>query len=262
MNLRRVLAVFKRHYYMTMHSPPRILDTLFWPFVDILVWGYLTVFLQRSRGDLAAPIGFLLGGVLLWDLLFRTNLGIALTFLEESWSRNVINLLASPLTPAEYLAGATLWALAKLALGWVLIVVLAWGLFAFNVIAVGPILALFALALMLFGAALSLLVLGLVLRYGPGADVLAWAIAVLVVPLSVVFYPLSVLPGWARVAATSLPAAHVFESMRTVLAGGAIPWGSLGTAFALDALYLMAAFIFAKKMFSTLRRRGYVTRYM
>jgi ABC-2 type transport system permease protein len=262
MNPRRVLAVFKRHYYMTVYSPPRILDTLFWPFVDILVWGYLTVFLREGRGALSAPLGFLIGGVLLWDLLFRTNLGIALTFLEESWSRNVVNLLASPLTPAEYLAGATLWALAKLVLGWVLIAALAWALFAFNVITVGPVLALFALALMVFGAALSLLVLGIVLRYGPGAEVLAWALAVLIVPLSAVFYPLSVLPGWAQGVATSLPPAHVFESMRAVLAGRAIPWGSLGAAFGLDAVYLTGAFVFAKGMFATLRRRGYVTRYM
>jgi len=114
----------------------------------------------------------------------------------------------------------------------------------------------------LFGLALALVVLGCVLRFGTGAEILAWAIAFMVMPVSAVYYPVAVLPGWAQAVAYSLPTAHVFETMRAVLSGNAIPWHHLAAAFGLDLLYLAAGFWFARWMFGKLRRRGYVTRYM
>jgi ABC-2 type transport system permease protein len=134
--------------------------------------------------------------------------------------------------------------------------------FSFAPGAYGPALVPFAGVLLLFGVALSMIVLGFVLRFGNGASILAWAVTACFMPISAVFYPVSVLPGWAQHVAAFLPTAQVFESMRTVLAGGAIPWGRLGLAFALDAVYLTGAFWFARSMFATLRRRGYVTRFM
>jgi ABC-2 type transport system permease protein len=262
MNRQRVMAIFRRHYYATLHSPARVFDWLFWPIVDIIVWGFLTAFLQSDRAGVAGPFGFLLGGVLVWDLLFRSKNGIALTFLEEAWGRNVINVLVSPVEPAEYLAGAVLWAMVRLAVGWVITAILALVLFAFNVFDLGLVLPLLAAALVLFGLALSLVVLGFLLRFGYGADILAWAIAFMVMPVSAVYYPVSILPGWAQAVAASLPTAHVFEAMRTVLGGGATPWDRIAAAFVLDAVYLALALAFARAMFATLRRRGFVTRYM
>lgn len=263
MSPRRVLAVFKRHAYEMAHSPPGLFDMLFWPVLDLIIWGTLTLFIERTDVSLPVPIGFLLGGVLLWDLVFRSNLGIGVAFLEDtSWSHNILNLLVSPLRAGEYLAGATLWALVKVGVGWGVMAALASVLFAFTPFELGwPLLA-FALALMLFGVAMALVVLGLILRFGQGADILAWGLAVLLMPLSAIFYPVSALPGWGQAIASALPTAYVFEAMRTVLAGDAVPWGHLWAAFALDGLYLAGAFAFARAMFGALRRRGYVTRYM
>lgn len=260
---RRVWAVLKRHGYELRHSPPMLFDMFFWPVIDLVIWGMVTTFIQRADADLPLPIGFLLGGVLLWDLVFRSNLGVGITFLDDtSWSHNVVNLLASPLRPVEYLAGIVGWAFVKLLSGWTVMVILSGILFAFTPFAMGPVLALFALALMLFGVAMAMVVVGVILRLGQGADILAWGLAVLLMPLSAIFYPVDALPGWAQALANGIPAAHVFEAMRTVLAGGAVPWERLWAAFALDAVYLTGGLAFAAAMFGTLRRRGFVTRYM
>jgi ABC-2 type transport system permease protein len=239
-----------------------VVDWLFWPIVDVFVYGFLTAFLQPDKAGVIGPFGFLLGGVLVWDLLFRSKNGIALTFLEETWGRNVINVLVSPIEPTEYLTGAVLFGTVRLGIGWLITSVLAVVIFGFNIFGLGLALPLIAAALVLFGLAMSMIVLGCVLRFGTGAEILAWAIAFMVMPVSAVYYPVAVLPGWAQAVALSLPTAHVFETMRTVLAGNALPWVHIEAAFALDALYLVLSFWFARAMFATLRRRGYVTRYM
>lgn len=234
----------------------------YWAFLDLLIWGLLTAYLEREQVELPVPIGLLVGAVLLWTLLWRTQIGIAWAFLTEVWSENVVSLLASPIRASEYIAGAMLWTLAQLVAGWTAMAVLAWIFFGFGIFELGFALVPFMGALMLFGVAMSLTVLGLVLRFGHGANMLAWGLGGLIMPLAAVYYPLAVLPGWVQVIAQALPVARVFESMRTVLAGDPAPWGELGVAFVLDAIYIAAAAVFAHRMFLTLRRRGYVTRYV
>ncbi|MGH9195350.1 MAG: ABC transporter permease, partial [Acidimicrobiia bacterium] len=132
----RSIAVFMRHFYTTLHSPPAIFDLFLWPGVDLIVWGVLTLYIRGS--NLPAPVGFLIGGVLLWDLLFRSNLGIAVAFLDDtSWSRSVLNLVVSPLTPAEYVAGTAIYSFARLALTWGILALVALGLFSFNIFDLG-----------------------------------------------------------------------------------------------------------------------------
>jgi len=262
MNRRRIRAVFKRHWHATRHNPPEIFEMFYWAFLDLLIWGLFTTYLRREHVELSASLGLLIGAVLLWTLMWRTQIGIAWTFLTESWSENVVSLLASPIRASEYIAGALLWTLAQLAVGWTAMVALAWGFFRFGIFKLGWALVPFTGALMLFGAAMSLTVLGLVLRFGPGANMLGWGLGGLIMPLAAVYYPLRVLPGWVQSVAQMLPLARVFEAMRTVLAGRPAPYGSLGIALALDVLYVVAAAVFAHRMFLTLRRRGYVTRYV
>lgn len=263
MSWRRAMAVCKRHLFVSLHSPPILFDFLLWPVLDLMIWGLLTLFIAKQPTELPLPVGFLLGGVLLWDLLFRMNLGISVAFLEDaSWSKNLINLLVSPLRPVEYLAGSVLWSLAKLAIGWIVMALGAWLLFSFAVTNVGVVLPFLMLALMLFGVVMSMVVLGLILRYGNSADILAWGLAGILSPLAAVYYPLSVLPEWLQKIALALPPAHVFEAMRAVLAGGPVRWDSVAAAYVLDLVYLAASLVFAARMFARLRAQGYVTRYM
>jgi ABC-2 type transport system permease protein len=257
----RVGAVYLRHLYATTRSFPRVLDMTLWPFVDLLMWGLLTLYLRQQDVHIATPLTFLLGGLLLWDIVFRTKNQVAITFLEETWSRNVVAILASPVTPTEYLTGAVLWGLTTVGIGWALIAVMAWVLFSFGVATLGLPLVGFGIALILFGIALALVVLGILLRFGFGAEIMAWALAFMVLPFSAVYYPVTALPGWAQGVAAAFPTSHVFEAMRTILAGNPAPWSQLGAALALDVVYLAGGFAFARWMFATLRRRGYVTRY-
>jgi len=260
---RRVFAIFRRQYYGAIHSPPMLFDLLLWPLLDLMIWGLLTLFIEKQQASLPLPVGFLLGGVLLWDILFRANLGISIAFLSDaSWSRNMINLLVSPLRPVEYLSGAFLFTVFKLVVGWGVMILGARVLFSFNVFDIGLALPSLLLIVMVFGVALSMVVLGMVLRFGDGADILAWGLAGLLSPLAAVYFPLSVLPAWLRPIALGMPPAHVFEAMRAVLAGRAPPWGSILTAVALDVVYLAAAFGFVQAMFRAYRRRGFVTRHM
>lgn len=262
MSAGRIAAVVRRHYYVTIHSPTRLIEVGFWPIVDLLLWGLITTFLRRAGAELPIPVSFFLGGVLLWDLVFRSKNSVALCLLEENHSRNVISVMASPVTPGEYLAGAVVFGLGKVVVTWTAMSLLAWSLFAFGVLGLGAIVAVYAAVLVLFGIALALVVIGCVLRLGYAADELTWALAAIVVPFSAVFYPVAALPGWAQAVSTLVPPAHVFELMRATLADRDATWGSLWVALVLDVAYLTAAFAFARSMFSTLLRRGLITRYM
>jgi ABC-2 type transport system permease protein len=258
----RIDAVIRRHFYVTIHSPTRLIELGFWPVIDLVLWGMITTFLAGSATELPVPVSFFLGGVILWDLVFRSKNAVALCLLEEVHSQNLISMFASPITATEYLVGAVAWGLSKVAWTWTVMTVLAWALFHFGVLQMGPELAIFAAVLIVYGISLALVVIGCVLRFGYAADELTWALAGLVVPFSAVFYPVSALPEWARAVAMLVPPAHVFEAMRASLAGSSSAWGSVAFAAALDVVYLGVGFAFARAMFRQLLRRGSITRYM
>ncbi|HET7929724.1 MAG TPA: ABC transporter permease [Actinomycetota bacterium] len=262
MEASRVAAVVRRHSYGMRNSPTRLVLFAFWPLLDLFLWGLITTFLRRAGTELPIAVSFFLGAILLWDLVFRTKNSVALCLLEENYSRNVITVMASPITPGEYLGGAVAFGLVKALVTFAVMSVLAWALFAFGVLDIGPMLAVYATILIVFGIALALVVIGLVLRLGYAADELTWVLAAALMPFAAVFYPVAALPGWAQTIAWFIPPAHVFELMRADLTGGEAPWGSLWSAIALDLAYLAAAFAFARAMFASFLRRGLITRYM
>ena len=262
MNARRVAAVVRRHSYGMLNSPTRLIVFAFWPFLDLMLWGLITTFLRQTGTELPVLVSFFLGAILLWDLVFRTKNSVALCLLEENYSRNVISIMASPVTPGEYLGGAVLFGLGKALVTFLVMAVLAWVLFAFGVLTLGPMLAVYAGILIVFGITLALVVIGCVLRVGFAADELTWVLAAVLMPFAAVFYPVAALPGWAQAIATFVPPAHVFELMRAAIAGREPAWGGLWAAIALDLIYLAAAFAFARSMFAAFLRRGLITRYM
>lgn len=261
MMVRPQLAVVKRHYYDMRHTPAEWFDLIYWPFFDLLSWGLLTTYLQSGDVELPVPVAFLIGAALLWNVLFRVQNDISLTFLGDVWQDNIISVFASPITPGQYLAGAMMWTAGRLLVQWSIMVVLAWGVFGFGIFALGTALVPFMAALMLFGVAMSLFVLGIIIRVGHGANIMAWGLSGIIQPLSAVYYPMAILPGWGRAIAHALPPAHVFEGMRAVLAGGPTPWGTLAVAVALDVVYIAGALWFVRRMLDALRRRGLITRY-
>lgn len=261
MNVRRASVIWKRNYYEARHSPAEIFDILYWPLFDLLAWGLLASFIERGDVELPIPIAYLIGAALLWNVLWRVQNGINTTFLVETWTNNVIGLLASPMTAGEFVLGAMMWTGTLLAIQTAIMAMLAWLVFNFGLFSIGlPLIAFFA-ALLIFAVALAFMILGVILRVGHGANAMAWGVAGIVQPLSAVYYPVDILPGWAEALSYAMPPAHIFEAMRVVLAGGSVPWHQVWFAFGLDAVYLAGAAAFCRAMFATLRRRGYVTRY-
>lgn len=262
MNWQRVRGAFLRQYYATIRSSHRIFEVFFWPIVDITLWGLISVHLRDATVPGALPISVLLGAALMWDVVFRGNLAVGVTVLEESWSRNVLNILAAPIKPSEYLAGAVGLGIAKVAVGWLFAAALAFAAYAFSITSIGLSLLPFLANLLLTGIVLGLVVVAMILRFGHGIEVIAWGLAFLVMPISAVFFPVTVLPGPVQAVAKAWPASHIFEGMRAVIAGGPTPWGQVAWASILNVVYLVLAVLLARWALATLRRRGFVTRYL
>ena len=243
---RRVFALVRRHAYLLLKSWPRIVSMAYYPTVTMVLWAFLTLYLAPGNSFLRSVPGFFIGAVLLWDVLFRGQLGVSLTFIEELYSRNLGNLFVSPLTLPEFIAGQLVMSVLRTLIGVGGACLCAWLLFRYSIFSLGfPLIAFFA-NLLVFGWAIGMAVSGMILRWGLGAEELAWAAIFLVAPVSGVYYPIGVLPWWLQAIAYALPSAHVFEGMRAVLLEGTFPWRHFWDAAALNVVYLaLGAALFA-----------------
>ncbi len=171
--------------------------------------------LSRADDELAGKAaGLFIGGVLLWDILVRSQLGFAVAFLEEIWSRNLGHLMMSPLRPTELVAALIIVSLIKLMVAMVPVAVMAYFFFGFNVLSLGIAFAAFFANLVIMSWSLGLVSTGVVLRWGLGAESFAWLIVFVFLPLCCVYYPVTTLPGWLQPVALALPPTYVFEGLR------------------------------------------------
>ena len=245
-SLRRVRAILRRHAYLILKSWTRIVSMMYYPTVTMVVWAFVTLYLAPTNNFLKDAPGFFIGAVLLWDVLFRGQLGVSLTFIEELYARNLGNLFVSPLTLPEYITGQLAMSVLRALIGVGGACVFAWLLFRYSIFSLGLPLLAFFVNLLVFGWAIGLAMSGMILRLGLGAEELAWAAIFIVAPVSGVYYPVGVLPHWMQSIAWCLPSAHVFEGMRGVLLHGVFRWDSFWTAAALDVVYLaLGAALFA-----------------
>jgi ABC-2 type transport system permease protein len=252
----RIAAVMLRHLYILRGSMPRLVELMYWPTVQMVVWGLITESLAPAMHWQAQAAGVLISAVLLWDLLFRAQLGMSISFLEEMWSRNLGHLFVSPLRPWEWVASLMAMSLIRTLVGVVPAALLAILLYHWNIFSLGLPLLAFFVNLIVTGWAVALVVLALILRYGMGAEGLAWAIVFAISPISAIYYPVSVLPGWLQGVALALPPAHVFEGMRGLLHGQDFDTGHFLAAVGLNVIWLglgSAAFLWG---FRTARNRG------
>ncbi|WP_149538949.1 ABC transporter permease [Siccirubricoccus phaeus] len=255
--LRRIWGLVYRHLALYRRSWPRLLELMYWPVLQMVVWGFVTAYvagIQANTASLAAAA--LLGGALLWEVALRGQMGFSISFLEEIWSRNLGHVFVSPLRPRELVAALMAMSLIRVVVGVAPAVLLAWLLYAFGLFRMGPVVVAFFLALLLMGWAVALGVTSLLLRYGAGAETLAWSVLFGIAPISCVFYPVAVLPAWLQPLALALPASHVFEGMRAALLDGAIAWAHLGWAFVLDAAWLVAMGWVFMRQFQAARVKG------
>ena len=253
---RRIAAMVLRYWYLLRSSWPRLLELIYWPAVQMLMWGFLQLYIAGNAGFFARAGGTFIGAVLLWDILFRGQLGFSISFLEEMWARNLANLMISPLRPLEFVGALMIMSLIRLAIGMGPVSLLAMAFFGFNLYGLGLALAAFFVNLILTSWAIGILVSGLVLRNGLGAESLAWTVIFALAPLSCVYYPVTTLPYWLQPFAWALPSTYVFEGMRAVMFGGEFRADFLAAALALDVVYIALGAAVFFLAFRDARRRG------
>jgi ABC-2 type transport system permease protein len=261
MRLHRTAAIVLRQVYLVRGSLSRVLPLFAWVAVDIVLWGFITRWLDAVTSSALDFVPVLLGAVLLWDFFSRVMHGVTMAFFEDVWSRNFLNLFATPLTMGEYLAGLVLSSIATSSVGLVVMVLLATTVFGLSFFLFGLALVPFLLVLFLFGIALGIAGSAVVLRLGPAAEWFVWPVPALVSPFAGVFYPVSTLPAWMQHVARALPPSHVFEAMRTIVGGGAPSWGALAWGAALAAGYVVLACWLFRRVYRHAVRTGLLARY-
>jgi ABC-2 type transport system permease protein len=258
----RIRAIARRHAYVLVRSPHRLFDVSLWPLVDVLLFGSLATFVGKgtaTAGTKAA--GYLIAGIVLWHVIYQSQIAVSTGFLEETWSRNLLNLMVTPVREWEYVAGVALFGMVKLGIGVGTMLIAALLFYSFDTTSLGFGLLPIAFILLLVGWSVSLLVIGLVLRFGTGAEAFAWGVMFVLMPLSGIFYPVSALPVWVQPLAQALPTTHAFTALHGLVDHHPLDWGQLGIAAVGTLAMLALALWFLTRMLATFRRRGYVTKF-
>jgi ABC-2 type transport system permease protein len=261
MNPSRVWAVVLRQLYLYRGSPQRVFPMFVWVAVDILLWGFITRYLNQVSHSGFNFVPALLGAVLLWDFLTRVMQGVTTAFFEDVWSRNFLNIFATPMRTSEYLAGLVIVGVASSIIGLIVMLVLARFAFGLSFLSYGLALAPYLMVLFLTGIALGIVGAATVLRLGPASEWLIWPIPTLLSPFAGVFYPISVLPGWMQAISRGLPPSYVFDGMRAIVAGQPAPWDPLMIGGGLAVLYLILACLYFTSVYRYAIRTGLIARY-
>ncbi len=245
-----------RYWYLLRGSPPRLVELVYWPTVQMVIWGFMTLYLHPEGDVMALGFGALLSGVMLWDVCFRGQISLCGAFLEEMYARNLGHLMASPLRPVEFAAALLVTSLLRTLIGLLPTSLLALWFFGFSIYSLGMALIGFFFLLIVMGWAVGLVISGLIMRVGLGAESFAWAAIFAVAPLSGVYYPIATLPEWLRPVALMLPSAHVFEGMRAILTEHRLDLTSMALATGLDLVFLGLGFAAFLAFHASAKARG------
>lgn len=260
-SLRRASAIFLRQFYLMQGSPARVLPLFAWVAIDMVTWGFITKYLNAVSRSGFNFVPSLLGAVLLWDFFTRVMQGVTTTFFEDVWSRDFLNVFATPLSISEYLSGLVLSSIAGSSVGLVTMLVLSTTVFGLSFFLYGLLLIPYLLVLFLFGIALGVIGCGIVLRLGPASEWFIWPIPALISPFVGVFYPLSTLPAWMRAISRLLPPSYVFESMRSIVLHSPTSPRGLAIGGALDVGILLLSGWFFRSIYHHAVRTGLIARY-
>jgi ABC-2 type transport system permease protein len=254
----RVSGLVLRYVYLHRRSKSRLGEIFFWPVMNLLLWGFITDYMQRM--GVPQVVMFFLGAMILWDMFYRAQVALSLALTEEMWVKNLINILIAPVSMFELVLAMCCVGASKALINAVVLGLLAYLLHAFNLLSLGFTLVPCFFNLLLFAWAIGMGTMAVIVRYGVGGEALAWGLPFLLQPFSAVFYPLDVLPFWLQVVALALPTSYIFESMRAVLHTGRAEPFMLLTAFGLNIIYLSAGAMCFGMMLQQARREGYLSR--
>lgn len=258
---RRIAAIVLRQVYLLRGSVARVLPLFVWGAVDMVLWGFITRYLNAVSEAGLDFVATLLGAVLLWDFFARVIHGVTTAFLEDVWSRNFMNIFATPLSIGEYVTGLVVSSVASSAIGVVVMLAIATTAFGLSFAGYGIAIVPFVLVLFVFGVALGISASALVLWLGPASEWLIWPIPALIAPCAGVFYPVSTLPGWMQYVSRALPPSPVFEGMRGVVRGQGVSATALLWGGGLALVYLLLACWFFARIYRRAVRVGLIARY-
>ena len=261
MNFTRTSAIVLRQFYLVRGSVARLVPLFVWVGVDMVLWGFITRYLNSVASPGFNFVPALLGAVLLWDFFIRVMQGITMAFFEDVWSRNFLNFFATPLEISEYLSGLVLSSIATSSIGLGVMLALASGVFGLSFFIYGAMLAPFILVLFLVGIAMGIFAVAMVLRLGPASEWFIWPIPAVLSPFAGVFYPIATLPPWMRAISYLLPPSYVFESMRAILATRTMNLSSLLWGGGLAVVYVFLACWFFQRTYKHAVRTGLIARY-
>ena len=256
MKLYRVYSLFLRHFFLIKSSLPRLLDLIYWPTIQIILWGFISKFFTMHSEYYNNTVGIILSAAILYDFLFRSSISFNMLFLEEIWSRNFTNLFIAPLKVNEIIAALTVTALIRTLIGIVPAILLAAPFFGVSLLNLGPALILLLLSLYAFGMTLGLLVVSGLLRYGPAFENVAWSSLFLLAPLGCIYYPLSILPDWLQIIAKGLPLVYIFEEVRSILINNVVNYSNIMSALMLNLIYFFISVYVFYSAFHEARKKG------
>jgi ABC-2 type transport system permease protein len=237
MNLKRISGLFLRHFYLIKSSFPRIIDLIYWPTIQIILWGFISKFFSLNASGLNYGVGVILSAAILYDFLFRSSIGFNMLFLEEIWSRNFTNLFVSPIKISELITALTATALIRALIGIIPAVLIITPFFNFSIFDLGKSLIILILNLYIFGISLGLVVSSGLLRYGPAFENIAWSSLFLLAPIGCVYYPASILPEWLQYVANLFPLVYLFEGARSILIENTVIYSFFVKATLINLLY-------------------------
>jgi ABC-2 type transport system permease protein len=251
----------RRHAYVLWRAPHRWFDIVVWPLMDVLLWGSIGTFVARQAEGTQSSAPYMIAGIVMFHVLFQSQIAVAVGFMEETWSRNLLNVVTTPVTEIEYVAGTALFGILKVFLALTTLSITAIAFFGFGLDEIGWSIIPIAAILTIVGWGVGIANIGLVLRMGQGAEMLVWGMNFLLMALSGVFFPIDALPGPLQPLGRLLPSTHAFDALRDVLDGEPLPGDRIAAGFAGAALFVVVGFVFSAWMLRVFRRRGLVTRF-
>ena len=256
MNVKKIYGLFLRHFYVIKGSFPRIIDLIYWPTIQIILWGFISKFFSLYSNYYNDILGVILTSAILYDFLFRSSISFNMLFLEEIWSRNFTNLFIAPIKISEIIIALFFTALIRTLIGLVPAILLVSPLFGISIISLGlPLIYLF-LSLYLFGVTLGLFVSSGLLRFGPAFENIAWSSLFLLAPLGCIYYPIEILPDFLQTVARALPLVHIFEEVRSILVNNTVNYTNIFTAIKLNIIYLIVGIFLFYFSFYQARKKG------
>ena len=256
MNFNKIYALGLRHMYLISNSLPRIIDLIYWPTVQIFLWGFISKFFTMNSEYYSNTVGIILTAAILYDFLFRVSISFNMMFLEEIWSRNFTNLFIAPIKISEIVASLTFTAILRALIGMVPAAIIAIPLFGVSVFKLGVPLLFLLLALYLFGITLGLLVTSGLLRFGPSFENIAWASLFFLAPLGCIYYPIEILPNSLQIIAKGLPLVHIFEEMRSILMTGNVNYFDIIKSISISIVYFVLGVVIFYVSFLGAKVRG------